>query len=221
MTTFLALTFADLKKFKFYYWFAYPALVTNPPLGDHRRWSRYLEADLVDARRCACVRPCNMASTAERRQRLLLAQDSPNGDPQCGRISTYASFFEGVSRKRQVRRLCRPIMAQHRLLAGRCATSWHTPRPLRVEQAQSHLLKDGPTPSSSAFSPDRLKSVVGQVRLPVHLKIAAALPMRGLDVEGKRTSITCKATDPQAPSGVGWERNAQGKLAPKVADLGH
>ena len=30
MTKFLVITFADLKKYKFFYWFAFPAFVSKP-----------------------------------------------------------------------------------------------------------------------------------------------------------------------------------------------
>jgi ubiquitin-like modifier-activating enzyme ATG7 len=31
LTKFLVITFADLKKYKFFYWFAFPAFVSKPP----------------------------------------------------------------------------------------------------------------------------------------------------------------------------------------------
>lgn len=220
LTTFLALTFADLKKFKFYYWFAYPALVTNPPweiVEDGQDAWKPISSKLHGAQ-CGALATWIQQQSAGRG--FFLLKTSPNGDSQCGRISTYASFFEGVPESERYVGYVDPSGASQ-------TPGW----PLRnllaylharfgVEQAQVICWKDGSTPSSSGSSPEQLRSVVGRIRLPAAPQDGGSTSNAGLDVEGRRTSITCKVNNPQAPSGVGWERNAQNKLAPKVADLG-
>ena len=218
LTTFLALTFADLKKYKFYYWLAYPALVTNPA------WELAEGADTW--------RPIGTALSASQYGTIAswIQQQSPNTgffllkgtpetDAQCGRISTYASFFEGVPDEQRYIGFVDPSGASE-------IPGW----PLRnllaylharfgIQQAQVICWKDESGPGVATPPLDRARSVVGRVHLPA-AKTNGGGSVVGLELRGTRTQIACKANDGQSPSGVGWERNAQGKLAPKVADLG-
>ncbi|CBQ69836.1 probable APG7-component of the autophagic system [Sporisorium reilianum SRZ2] len=216
LATFLALTFADLKKFKFYYWFAYPALVTNPPweLGEEA-W-RPISVKL-DAAQCGVLATWIHQQSAGRG--FFLVKASAASGAQCGRISTYASFFDGVPEQERYVGFMDPSGAAQ-------TPGW----PLRnllaylharfgVEQAQVICWKDDVASSASLPSIDQWKSVVGHVRQPPSQTAEGASPS-GLQLGERTTRITCKPNDAHLPSGVGWERNAQGKLAPKVADLG-
>ncbi|SNX87535.1 probable APG7 - component of the autophagic system [Melanopsichium pennsylvanicum] len=216
LTTFLALTFADLKKYKFYYWFAYPALVTNPA------WELTESADGADA-----WRPIATDLDASQRhaigtwiqqqtigQGFFLFKTSNSTDSSVGRISTYSSFFDGVPEKERYIGFVDPSGASQ-------IPGW----PLRnflaylharfgIEQAQVICWKDE---GGVALTSDRMRSVVGHIHLPTSKDDETP---SGLKLEGRRTWLSCKANDDQVPDGVGWERNVQGKLAPKVADLG-
>ncbi|EST08739.1 UBA/THIF-type NAD/FAD binding fold [Kalmanozyma brasiliensis GHG001] len=219
LTTFLALTFADLKKFKFYYWFAYPALVTNPPweiIEDGKDPWKPISSTL-DAARCGVLSTWLQQQSAGRG--FFLFKISSGTDAQCARISSYAAFFDGVPETERYIGFVDPSGAVQ-------TPGW----PLRnllaylqarfgVEHAQIICWKDDLAQSSGSLSPDQSRSVVGQVRLPASQSTDGA-STAGLEVQGRATRITSKPNNPQEPSGVGWERNVQGKLAPKVADLG-
>ncbi len=221
LTTFLALTFADLKKYKFYYWFAYPALVTNPS------WEITEATEGTDAwKPIATVlesSQCNALATWIQQQSegkgFFLVKAAPGGDVQCSRISTYSSFFEGIPQNERYVGFIDPSGASQ-------TPGW----PLRnllaylharfgVESAQVICWKDDSSASAVASSPDRLRSVIGHVHLPTS-QDNNNTSAKGLQTQGRTTRLTCKANDETLPSGVGWERNTQGKLAPKIADLG-
>ncbi|CDS00334.1 probable APG7-component of the autophagic system [Sporisorium scitamineum] len=222
LTTFLALTFADLKKFKFYYWFAYPALAINPPWelaedgqGSTEAWKPV--SARLDAAQCSVLTTWIQQQSVGRG--FFLFKSSGATGAQCGRISTYASFFDRVPEHERYVGFVDPSGAAQ-------TPGW----PLRnllaylharfgVEQAQIICWKDKVASSSSPPSPDQWKSVVGHVRLPSSPTAEGAAPL-GLRLGERTTRIACKPNDMQVPSGVGWERNAQGKLAPKVVDLG-
>lgn len=222
LTTFLALTFADLKKFKFYYWFAYPALTTSPPWeaaedgqDDGEAW-KPISAKLNSA-------DCSVIAAWIQQQSVgsgfFLYKVANGADAQCGRIATYASFFDRVPANEQYVGFVDPSGASQ-------IPGW----PLRnllaylharfgVEQAQVICWKDEVATSPGSLSASQSRSVVGTVRLPVS-EGGDSVTALALEAHGRRTRLSCKPNDSQAPSGVGWERNAQGKLAPKVADLG-
>ncbi|KAJ1018159.1 hypothetical protein NDA16_005025 [Ustilago loliicola] len=223
LTTFLALTFADLKKYKFYYWFAYPALVTNPSweLADGVEGSDAWKpiTPTLDASHCNILATWIQQQSAAKG--FFLFKTSHDGGPQCGRISTFTTFFEGVPENERFIGFVDPSGASQ-------TPGW----PLRnflaylharfgVEEAQVICWKDELGAESAATAPERLRSVVGHVRLPAAAeKDGEVGSSSGLQYGGRATRIASKANDTSVPSGVGWERNAQGKLAPKVADLG-
>ncbi len=64
-----------------------------------------------------------------------------------------------------------------------------------------------------------MRSTVGKVFLPAAAGEQNA-PTPSIALNGRATRIASKPNNELLPSGVGWERNAQGKLAPKIADLG-
>lgn len=221
LTTFLALTFADLKKYKFYYWFAYPALVTSPA------WETVQSADNPDAWQpisdelddTGCNAIASWLRQHDSARGFFLAKADAEAGVVCSRISEYESFFEGGPPEKRYVGFVDPSGAPQ-------IPGW----PLRnllaylnarfgVEQATVICWKDDLAATSGELAADRMRSTVGKVFLPAAAGEQNA-PTPSIALNGRATRIASKPNNELLPSGVGWERNAQGKLAPKIADLG-
>ncbi|PWN49361.1 putative APG7-component of the autophagic system [Violaceomyces palustris] len=222
LTRFLVLTFADLKKYRFYYWFGYPALVAKPGWtideashdGHGGAWIPALE--VLGERSMNHVSSSLARRKAEEKSCNFFLLRPGRSDPsllEIGEVIEYESFFEGVQESQRIASFLDPSPSS-------AAPGW----PLRnflallsarfgVSRTRILCWKDE---IGKSFEPGSLsaKSVVG------HLSIAVETGPGHVQSGGKSYQIAAQANDPSLPSSVGWERNAQGKLGPKVADLG-
>jgi ubiquitin-like modifier-activating enzyme ATG7 len=90
LSRFLLITFADLKKYKFYYWFAFPAFAAQPlwEIGDD--WSGLEEYFSKD----------QLTSLAEQLSPtpppFFLVRPGKNNTVETGPVNEFSTFFTGV-----------------------------------------------------------------------------------------------------------------------------
>ncbi|TFK21522.1 E1-like protein-activating [Coprinopsis marcescibilis] len=177
LTRFFLISYADLKKYKYYYWFAFPAFVSKPA------WE--IEADgwknvrtVFSADQLASIDGQVHAD----RQFFVVSKQG-----KVGAIEEYEAFFASVPAHERIVGFIDPS-------ADPVNPGW----PLRNLLAYLRALYPAHTTSVQVLRwRDLTSSQLGTVSLP------APLP----------------STTTDRPSAVGWERNPQGKLGARVADL--
>lgn len=193
--TFFVITFADLKKYKYFYWFAYPAFVAKPSwmnVGDHGNWSG-LDSNEVHQIRSNLIHSKALQVEGFRGHWIgKKVQDKWVLES----TTAWTTFFEGVLPTDRYLFFIDP--SAHPQAAG-----W----PLRNLLAELHKLHGTNArhfqviafrdPLSSQPNMTVTRSLVTTVELP--------------DQESQST---------ERPNAIGWEKNSAGKLGPKMADLG-
>ncbi|KAL4263206.1 Ubiquitin-like modifier-activating enzyme ATG7 [Pleurotus pulmonarius] len=182
LTRFLLISYADLKKYKYYYWFAFPAFAAKPAWEiDDRGWVSAEET---------------------------FSQDALNGiHTQLKQSQTHAPFFL-INDKNQV---------------------------LGVDKFDSEVQATVAfiDPSAAANNPGwPLRNLLAYLRAlyPQKTSSLRVICWRDNVSEGSPTTGSWKSRfgvlsagasveSTSRPSAVGWEKNMQGKLAPRVADL--
>ncbi|KAH9825098.1 hypothetical protein DFH28DRAFT_1091498 [Melampsora americana] len=196
--SFLVITFADLKKYKYYYWFAYPAFVAKPSwmnLGDHGNWSSF------DSNHVHQIREILTQSSDSTTSFIEVFKGHWIGKIVSGKwvldsTMNWNTFFEGVLTKDRYLFFIDP--SAHPQAAG-----W----PLRNLLAELYKLhgSDARHFQVIAFR-DSLTS-------KPNMTITRSL-MTTIELPDQETQSTEK------PNAIGWEKNSAGKLGPKMADLG-
>ncbi|KAJ3285899.1 Autophagy protein 7 [Borealophlyctis nickersoniae] len=193
LNRFILLTFADLKKYKFYYWFGFPALLppesvkvrNTRPVGD------VLNADEIQSLRENYEKLRNIpedASIQSPGTGFFLARKTTEGTVKVAHLAEWDTFVDGIPRDEIIVGFADPSG-----LAG------HPGWPLRNLLV---LLKKHSAMTSFKIicyretprTKDILRSIVLEVEVPGEF-------------------------GEECPKTVGWEKNTAGKLGPRLADL--
>ncbi|KAJ3047182.1 Autophagy protein 7 [Rhizophlyctis rosea] len=189
LTRFLLLTFADLKKYKFYYWFAFPALLPPEPIKITavRNISAVFPA-INPTRTTADIFGALSNTIAQSGSAFFLVKQNTNGDITVGKLSEWDRFWEGLNEDKRMVAFADPsALASNpgwplRNLLVQLKKRWNVGR--------IKVLCFRETPGKGDVS----RSIVIDVDMPGSF---------GDDV----------------PKSVGWEKNTAGKLGPRLADL--
>ncbi|KAI5116668.1 hypothetical protein M0805_007840 [Coniferiporia weirii] len=198
LNRFLLITFADLKKYKYYYWFAFPAFVAKPAWTIGEPGWQVAEDALgrdalasIHAQLQSPVKPYFLARPS--------SDSNSSGAYEVAPLSEYSTFFASV-----------PPSAQLVCVLDPSASPQHPGWPLRnvLAYLRARYLNQGPAQvrvlcwrDAEAPLEDRpWRSRFGVIEAPADEALAGAAPQ-------------------VRPAAVGWEKNTQGKLGPRLADL--
>ncbi|KIM30916.1 hypothetical protein M408DRAFT_272509 [Serendipita vermifera MAFF 305830] len=191
ISRFLLITFADLKKYKFFYWFAFPAFVPADA------WTVKESGGLASAESVFGTEKLEkIADVLPAHPSAFLLKECENGTFETAPLSKYAAFFKEVPEDVRTIGFLDPSSDPQ-------SPGWPL---LNILAYLFHLT---PTHKSHRVLAWR-DSVVPAAGSP-----ASAWKSRFATVVASPNSVPGVR-----PSAVGWERNAQGKLAPRMADLG-
>ncbi|KAH9829387.1 E1-like protein-activating [Rhodofomes roseus] len=187
LNRFLLITFADLKKYKYYYWFAFPAFVAKPAWeiqGDWRAASDEFNDSFLSA-----IEATQLASP---RAFFLVRPKTGSDEPEIAPVEEYTQFFANVAPEQRTIAFLDPS-----------ATPSNPGWPLRNLLTYLHTLH--PVPSYRILcwrDSERPNGAPFKSRFGVVSQGAGEV-----------------AVQTEKPTAVGWEKNVQGKLGPRVADL--
>lgn len=185
LSSFLLITFADLKKYKFFYWFAFPAFVPADP------WVAEGQG-LVSAESVLGSQKLeDIAAVVPTHPQAFLIREI-GGKLETAPITQYATFFKDTPEQSRTVAFLDPSSDPQSPgwpLLNILAYLFHTQPNVRKHQVL--CWRDTVIPEAGHWR--------------------------------SRWATICaneKTLSGTRPSAVGWERNAQGKLSPRMADLG-
>ena len=236
LASFLVLSFADLKKYKFNYWFAFPALVMDPPwipAGEatsnpesgipHKKLNSAESTALVDSLMTwkygvdARQHGFFLAKKERGSQENSLDEDSasnPSANPgftwRIASLSSFeAGFFDGVN-------------PEDRFVCFADPSNYTDPGPV----APGWMLRNLLVLVRQRWNLDRVQILCyreTQARRDAARSVILTLEV---STQSKKPSAESPTHDTGSESGttsmpkvVGWERNTAGKLAGRMADL--
>lgn len=178
LTRFLLITFTDLKKFKFYYWFAFPAFAAQPLWEIDDGWTA-AESHFSEAQLSSLTKQLSLQARA-----FFIVRPAQGDSVEVAPVQDFTAFFENVP-----------------------------------EQLRTIGFLD---PSAQASAPGwPLRNLLAYLRAvhPEATRAVRVLCWRG-DAPSSRFGILRGGpTSAEKQNVVGWEKNVQGKLGPRVADL--
>ncbi|KAJ9098947.1 hypothetical protein QFC19_006171 [Naganishia cerealis] len=215
---FLLVSFADLKKYVYHYWFAFPALVQKPAweiVAAEEEESSITETSMRDwegstdnLRHMKAEAQISAEAFLYRPPQDNQSQDSGSVAP----VTDWWSFFQGVPEEERTLIFHDPTSSPSLpgwtlrnvlyYLSHHLAPPKESPRE-RVTTLKVIALRGSASSATGSIGTSKVFSV----KLP---------PVVG---SGMTTPAVAKGTE-DGPLAVGWERNPQGKLASRVADLG-
>ncbi|KAE9408523.1 E1-like protein-activating [Gymnopus androsaceus JB14] len=180
LNSFLLITYADLKKYRYYYWFAFPAFTSSPAwhIDDNPGWvgaeSVFTHEQMQNIH--------EQLHSSEKRLAYFLVRSSPDG------ISVV------------------PVED-------------YNPQKDTVETTVIGFIDPSAQPQNPGWP---LRNLLAYLRslYPQSTSTLRILSWRDADAPRGPESVPAKGNDVSArPSAVGWEKNVQGKLGPRMADL--
>ncbi|KAG0150179.1 hypothetical protein CROQUDRAFT_652589 [Cronartium quercuum f. sp. fusiforme G11] len=193
--SFFAITFSDLKKYKYYYWFAYPAFVAKPSwnnLGDEGNWKPLTCEDINQLR--SSLGDEGVSSVKIERGHWIGKR--VDGKWEISSTESWGEFFEGV-----------PTLDRYLFFIDPSAHPQAAGWPLRNLLAELHKLHGNNARKFSVISfRDPLTS---NPITTVARSLVTLIELPDQEVQSE-----------ERPSAIGWEKNSAGKLGPKLADLG-
>ncbi|KAG0294117.1 Autophagy protein 7 [Dissophora globulifera] len=188
LNKFLLLTFADLKKFKFYYWFAFPALQADPA------WTS-------DA-----MQEVSLVWTPAQTESLRLQYDQYRSQQPVNQLG----FFL-VKEGREAMSVAR-LQDWNEFFAG-C-----DPSEIIVGFADPSSLDSHPGwPLRNLLAMILHQWKITNVRVLCYREVPGKQDIGSSKLFTAQVASYSPTTD--CPKAVGWEKNAQGKLGPRLADL--
>ncbi|CCA73771.1 related to APG7 (component of the autophagic system) [Serendipita indica DSM 11827] len=192
LSSFLLITFADLKKYKFFYWFAFPAFVPADP------WVAEGQG-LVSAESVLGSQKLeDIAAVVPTHPQAFLIREI-GGKLETAPITQYATFFKDTPEQ----------------------SLWLTPQKRTVA-----FLDPSSDPQSPGWPLLNILAYLFHTQPNVRKHQVLCWRDTVIPEAGhwrSRWATICaneKTLSGTRPSAVGWERNAQGKLSPRMADLG-
>ncbi|PVG00195.1 E1-like protein-activating [Serendipita vermifera] len=186
LTRFLLITFADLKKYKFFYWFAFPAFVPADPYTVQGDGLVSAESVLGHEKLQA------IASVTPAHPAVFLLKPNGKDGYESANIGQYATFFKDTPEDSRIVAFLDPSSDPQSPgwpLLNILAYLFHIQPSVKCHRIL--CWRDTVAPGAGQWKSRFATVLIGANTVP-----------------GTR------------PSAVGWERNAQGKLSPRLADLG-
>ncbi|KAG9294887.1 hypothetical protein G9A89_003227 [Geosiphon pyriformis] len=197
LNRFLLVTFADLKKYKYHYWFAFPALMSDPPwlIADQGAGRIITEVWNNDQRESLFE---NYNKFRQKNQSFnsgffLIREKKSENERQeiiIGSLGEWEAFFSGLDDEERIVGFADPSSLPTN-------PGWPLRNLLLLIQHKWHVRKI---------------KVLCYREIPGKRDISES---RFLIIE---LPSEAKITD-EIPKAVGWEKNSQGKLGPRIADL--